>query len=69
MSHLHARAPFMLTNSFCRDSESTDSSDKGYFWSFRTTRSSHTLREDARPEVVHGFVARSRESRMQRSNR
>jgi integrase len=42
----------MLANSFFRDSESADSSDKGYLRSFRTMHSSHTLREGARPEIV-----------------
>jgi site-specific recombinase XerD len=42
----------MLANSSVRDSESADSSDKGYFRSFRTMHSSHMLREGARPEVV-----------------
>jgi len=42
----------MLANSFCRDSDSADSSNKGYFRSFRTMHSSHMLREGARPEIV-----------------
>jgi hypothetical protein len=42
----------MLTNSFCRDSDLADSSDKGYFRSFRTMLSSHMLREGATPEIV-----------------
>ena len=46
----------MLENRFCRDPDSADSSDKGYFRSFRTMHSSHMLREGARPEIVrqHG---------------
>src|SRR5262249_52387328 len=55
MSHLHARNPIcprMFANSFCRDSDSADSSDKGYFQSFRTMHSSNMLREGARPGVV-----------------
>src|SRR6266581_7403935 len=55
MSHVRTRNPIcprMLANSFCRDSDSADSSDKGYFRSFRTKHSSHMLREGARPEVV-----------------
>ena len=44
--------PRMLANSFCGDPDSADSSDKGYFRSFGTLRSSHMLREGARPEVV-----------------
>ena len=42
----------MLANSFCRDSDPTDSSDKGYFRSFRTMHSSHMPHEGARPEMV-----------------
>jgi hypothetical protein len=42
----------MSANSICRDSDSSESSDKGYFRSFRTTHSSHMLREAARPEIV-----------------
>ncbi len=42
----------MLTNSFCRDSDLADSSDKGYFRSFRTMLSSHMLREGATPEIM-----------------
>jgi len=42
----------MLANSFCRDSDPADSSDKGYFRSFRTMHSSHRLREGARQEIV-----------------
>jgi hypothetical protein len=42
----------MLANSFCRDSESADSSDKGYFRSFRTMHFNRMLREGASPEVV-----------------
>src|SRR6516165_5462191 len=42
----------MLTNSFCRDSDSADSSDKGYFRNFCTIHSSHMWRRWARPEVV-----------------
>ena len=42
----------MLANSFCRDSDPADSSDKGYFRSFRTMHSSPMLREGARPEIV-----------------
>jgi integrase len=42
----------MLANSFCRDSDPADSSDNGYFRSFRTMHSSHMLREGARPEIV-----------------
>src|SRR5437773_10439696 len=55
MSHVHTRNPIcprMLANSFYRDSDSADSSYKGYFRSFRTMHSSHMLREGARPEVV-----------------
>ena len=42
----------MLANSFFRDSDSADSSNKGYFRSFRTMHSSHMLREGATPEIV-----------------
>jgi integrase len=42
----------MLANRFCRDSDSADSNDKGYFRSFHTMHSSHMLREGARPEIV-----------------
>ena len=42
----------MLANSFCGDPDSADSSDKGYFRSFRTMHSSRMLSEGARPEVV-----------------
>jgi len=42
----------MLASSLCRDSAPADSSDKGYFRSFRTAHSSHRLREGARPELV-----------------
>jgi site-specific recombinase XerD len=42
----------MLANSFSRDSDSADSSNKGYFRSFRTMHSSPILREGARLEVV-----------------
>ena len=42
----------MLANSFCRDSDPADSSDKGYFRSFRTMHSSHMPHEGARPEMV-----------------
>ena len=42
----------MLANSFFRDADSADSSNKGYFRSFRTLHSSPMLREGARPEIV-----------------
>ena len=42
----------MLANRFCRDSDSADSSNKGYFRSFRTLHSSPVPREGARPEIV-----------------
>jgi len=42
----------MFAISLFRDSDSADSSDKGYFRSFRTMHSSHMLREGARPEIV-----------------
>jgi integrase len=44
--------PANVGNSFCRDSDSADSSDKGYFRSFRTMHSSPMLREGERPEMV-----------------
>jgi integrase len=46
----------MLTNSFCRDSDSADSRNKGYFGIFRTMHSSRMLREGARPEVVRDVL-------------
>jgi hypothetical protein len=49
----------MLTNSFCRDSDSADSSDKGYFRSFRTMHSSRMLREGARPEIVRDILGQA----------
>src|SRR5712692_6910048 len=55
MSNVRTRNPIcpgMLANSFCRDSDSADSTNKGYFRSFRTMHSSHMLREGARPELV-----------------
>src|SRR5260370_21283031 len=62
MSYVHTRNPLcprMLANSFCRDSGSADSSDKGYFRSFRTLHSSHRLREGARPEVVRDILGQA----------
>jgi hypothetical protein len=55
----------MLANSFCGDPDSDDSSNKGYFRSFRTMHSSHMLREGARLEIVrdnlgHANIARPR---------
>ena len=49
----------MLTNSFCRDSDLADSSDKGYFRSFRTMHSSRMLREGATPEIVRDILGQA----------
>jgi integrase len=46
----------MLGNSFCRDSDSADSTNKRYFRSFGTMHSSHMLREGARPEIVRDIL-------------
>ena len=40
----------------CGVSAPADSTDKGYFRSFRTIHSSHMLREGARPEVVRDIL-------------
>jgi site-specific recombinase XerD len=46
----------MLATALRRDSFSTNSSDSGCRRSFRTTHSSHTLREEAGLEVVRDIL-------------
>src|SRR6266849_10703724 len=68
MSHVHSRkslCPRMLANRFCRDSDSADSSNKGYFRSFRTLHTSPMPREGARPEIVRDNMGSREMSRAQ----
>jgi hypothetical protein len=64
MSHVRIRnrfCPRMLGNSFCRDPDSPDWSDNGYFRSLRSMHPSHMLREGAWPNLTPLPVLRGRQ--------
>src|SRR5580700_1867001 len=46
----------MLATTLCRDSDPADSSVNGHFRSFRTTHSSHEVRDSERPEIVRDIL-------------